>query len=495
MEGIRKWAWVLMLIGAVMIPAAGSAKTIAGHYDLGVFAFQAGDYAGAEQHLRKALTTAPDDAYVHYYLGKTCLKQDRLADAEGFFEAARRLSPEMPGLAYDMGTLYQKKADYNQAAAEFESVPPEDPSHALALYHAGTSYFSLEQYDKALNFFLQSGNLSASIKPSASYYAGICHYQLSQFDQALVRFDEAAETAATESMRTDARRWAADIRARRDMEKPLRLYARAGYLYDNNVGLAPVDSDKFSEKGDQATALFFSGQYTLPVSGPLDIGAGYSHYQTFYRDMGDYDLTGAIPEVFTRYRLSPFTFRLAYAPSYYWVADDSYLMQHQVRPEIRWQFTDSDEAAISYNYSRNHYFTDDRRDGHANEVNLDWFHQVKPISGFLYCGAGYEDNSATHSDEYFTEKTGRVGVNAGLLKAMRLNLSGEYNDKEYDHTDSFYQKTREDSRYGVTALLSWNPFDNWLGVAAEYTYNWNNSNIEDYDYERNTTAVFVTAEF
>jgi hypothetical protein len=337
--------------------------------------------------------------------------------------------------------------------------------------------------------------MSASIKPSASYYAGICHYQLSQFDQALARFDETAETAETEFMRADARRWAADIRARQGREKSLRLYARTGYLYDDNVGLAPLDSDTFAEEGDQAAVFFFSGQYTLPVSGPLDVGAGYSHYQTFYRDLNDYDLTGSIPEVFIRYRLSQFTYGLTYAPSYYWVADDSYLMQHQIRPEVRWQFTDADEAVLSYGYARNHYFTDDRRDGHANEVNMNLFHAVKPMDGFFYLGAGYEDNSATHPDEYFTEMTGRAGVNAGLLKTLRLDLGGECNDKDYDNADSFYKKNREDSRYALTVLLSWNPFVDWLGVAAEYTYSRNNSNIKDYDYERNTTAVFVTADF
>jgi tetratricopeptide (TPR) repeat protein len=495
MEGIRKWVWFLILMGAVMIPAAGLAETATGHYDLGVFAFQAGDYAGTEQHLKKALHENPNDAYVHYYLGKTCLKQDRLREAEGYFQSARRLLPEIPGLAYDMGTLYQKKTDYQRAAAEFEAVSQEDSSYVLALYHAGTSYFFLKQYDKALDFFNRSGNMSVSIKPSASYYAGICHYQMSRFDEALVRLDEAAATVESESMRADARRWAADIRARQSRENPLRLYARAGYLYDDNVGLAPLDSNTFSEKRDQAAVLFFSGKYTLPVNDQLDIGAGYSHYQTFYRDLDGYDLTGAIPEVFAHYRISQFTYRLTYAPSYYWVADDSYLMQHQIRPEIRWQFTDSDEAALSYGYSRNRYFTDDRRDGHANEVNLDLFRAVKPMDGFFYCGAGYEDNSATHPDEYFTEMTGRAGVNAGLLKTLRINFGGEYNDKNYDNRDSYYKKMRDDSRYVLSALLSWNPFDNCLGVAAEYTYSRNNSNIKDFDYKRNTTAVFVTAEF
>ncbi|MDA8404207.1 MAG: tetratricopeptide repeat protein, partial [Desulfobacteraceae bacterium] len=240
MAGERTWAWVLICIWAAGMAAVAEGRTTAGYYDLAVFSFQAGDYAGAEQLLKKALLVTPDDAYVHYYLGKTCLKQKRLDEAEGFFRTARRLSPGIPGLAYDMGVLYQKKADYSRAAAEFEAVPAEEPSHVPALYGAGISYFMLEQYQKALDSLVRSAALSPSIKPDALFYAGICHYRLSEMDQALAMFDEAAATARTESMRTEARRWAADIRARQEREKPLRLYARAGYLYDDNVQLAPL---------------------------------------------------------------------------------------------------------------------------------------------------------------------------------------------------------------------------------------------------------------
>lgn len=495
MKGARKWAWVLLLTGAVMMSSVDTAITQPGYYDLGVFAFQSGDYAAAERHLKQALATTPDDAYVRYYLGKACLKQDRLEEADAYFQSARRLDPEIPGLAYDEGLLRQKQGDHARAAAAFESVPTGDPSHALARYHAGVSYFSMEQYEKALPFFDESAGLSPTIKPSADYYGGICRYQLSRYDEALARFDAAAQSASSESMRADARRWAADIRDRQSREKPYYFYARAGWLHDDNVGLAPMDSDDFSEEADQAATLFLSGQYALPVGANMDVGAGYSHYQTLYRDMDDYDLTGAIPEFFAKYRLSPFTFGLSYTPAYYWVSDESYLMQHQYRPEIRWRVTDTDEAAFSYWYSRNHYFQDDRRDGHANDVSLNWFHHVKAIDGFLYCGAGYEDTSATHPDEYFTKAAGRAGASWGFLKTLRLDVSGEYNDRSYDNVDSFYKKKREDGRFILTTFLSWRPGGGRIGLAAEYSHSRNESNINDYDYRRNTTAVYATAEF
>ena len=495
MEGERKWAWALILVWMVSVAAVAEGNTGAGYYDLAVFSFQAGDYAGAERLLKKALNEKPDDAYIHYYLGKAILKQERLSEAEGFFQEARRLDSGIPGLAYDMGTLYQKKKDYNRAVTEFEAVPEGDPSHVLALYHAGTGYFMLGQYGKALDFLVRSAALSPSIKPNAYFYAGICHYQLSEMDQALSKFDETAATADTESMRADARRWAADIRARQGREKPLRLYARAGYLYDDNVQLAPLDSDTFTGQGDQAAVLFFSGQYALPVRDRLDIGVGYSHYQTSYRDFDDYNLTGGIGEIFTRYHLSSVTLGLAYAPTYYWVDDDSYLMQHQIRPEVRWRLTEADDALLSYGYSRNNYFTDQRRDGHTNEISMTLFHGVKLFDGYLYCGGRYDDNSASHPDEYFTEMTGRAGVNTGVFEKVRVDVGGEYNDKNYDNRDSVYLVTREDSRYGLSVLVSWNPLVDWLGVATEYTYSRNNSNIEDYDYDRSTTAMYITADF
>jgi len=478
-----------------MFSASVEAETGAGYYDLAVFSFQAGDYAEAEQLLKKALHVSPDDAYIHYYMGKTFLKQERFAEAEGSFLSARRLDHGIPGLSYDMGTLYQKKKDYNRAAAEFEAVSAEDPSYVLALYHGGISHFMLEQYPKALDFLVRSADLSVSIKPNAYYYAGLCHYQLSELDQALVRFDEVAATADTESMRVDAKRWAADIRTRIEREKPLRLFARAGYMYDDNVQLAPLDSDTVSGKEDSAAVLFFSGQYALPVKDKLDAGIGYSHYQTYYQDFDDYNMTGSIGDMFTRYHFSKVTVGLAYAPSYYWVDNESYLMQHQIRPEVRWRLTGADDVLLSYGYSRNNYFTDPDRDGHANEVNVMLFHEVNFFDGYLYCGGGYEDNSASSPDEYFNEMTGRIGMNAGVLEAVRVNIGGDYKDKNYDNRDSYYDVTREDSRYAVSALVSWNPFAGWPGMAVEYTYTRNDSNIDEYSYERNTTAVFVTADF
>lgn len=501
MQGYRKtgrivWIWI-MLAGFCGIAHADSGAV---YYDLAVFSFEAGDFQEAEKFLTKALSERPDDAYVHFYLARTHLKQERLTEAEQMFHSAWALDPDIPDLAYDMGMLYQKMEKHDQALASFETVLAEDPAHVTALYHAGTSRFMLGQYQGAIDYLVRASDLSESVRPAAAYYAGICHFRLSEFDQALSKFDYAASAADTITLRQDAENWARITRVQLGRDKPWRLYARAGWLYDDNVQLAPLDSDRFTEESDDAGVLFFSGRYVMTGTDALDFGIGYSHYQTFYRDFDDYNLIGCIPEVFSEYRLDRVTFGLAYIPAYYWVDVESYLMQHQARPEIRYRLTDNDEIGFAYSYARNNYFSDSRRDGHAHEFTLNYLRGLETVNGYLFCTAGYQDNTASHPDEYFTEMFGRAGVYASFFERFGFRVQGEYNDKNYDNRDSFHRVKREDARYGASAMLSWKSPAEWLEVSMEYTHTRNDSNIavlgkDIYDYRRNTVGLFLAADF
>lgn len=486
------WIWIML---AGILCGTANADSSAVYYDLAVFSFEAGDYREAEKFLEKALAERPDDAYVRFYLARTYLRQERFADAEPMFRSARALDPDIPGLAYDMGVLYQKMEKHDQALASFENVLAEDPTHVTSLYHAGTSMFMLGRYPGAINYLSRASDLSESVRPAASYYAGICHFRLSEFDRALPEFDYAASAADTLTLRQDAEQWAKITRMHLGRDKPWSLYAKAGWLYDDNVQLTPLDSDQFTEESDDAGVLFFSGRYAVAGADNLDFGIGYSHYQTFYRDFDDYNLIGGIGEVFSEYRLQQLTFGLAYVPAYYWVDTDSYLMQHQVRPEIRFGLTDIDEIGFVYSYARNNYFEDSRRDGHAHEFNLNYLRGLEAIDGYAFCGAGYQDNTASHRDEYFTEMTGRVGVSASFFEHFGFRVQGDYNDKNYDNQDSFHRIKREDARYGASAALSWRSQAEWLDVSVEYTHTRNDSNIADYDYRRNTVGLFLTADF
>lgn len=491
-------AGIMPVILLVLWGAAHAGGTVAIYYDLAVFSFEAGDYREAEQFLEKALAENPDDAYAQFYLARTYLKQERFAEAEALFQSARAIDPEVPGLAYDMGLLYQKMGKYEQALASFETLLAEDPSHVTALYHAGTSMFMLGRYQGAVSYLVRASELSESVRPAAFYYAGICHFRLAEFTQALSKFEYAALSADTLTLRRDAEEWTRITRIQLKRERPWRLHAKAGWFYDDNVKLSPPDADQYPDlkkESDHAAVLFFSGRHVHAGAANLDVGIGYSHYQTFYQDFNSYNLIGAIPEVFSEYRMDRITLGLTYVPNYYWVDTDSYLMQHRIRPEFRYRLSDADEVGFVYSYARNKFFTDSLRDGHTHEFGLNYLRVLAELDGHAFCGIGYYDNTASQPDEYFTQVTARVGFSSGFWERFRIRVTGDYHDKNYDHRDSMLGVKREDARYGASAVLLWQPLADWFNVSLECTHTCNDSNIDAYDYRRNTFGLFLTADF
>ncbi len=479
----------------MLTAGAVRAESVGGYYDLGVFAFEEGNYREALFLLKTALAQNPKDAYVNYYLGKTYVALNKLSDAEYYFKTAQKMDSAIPGLSYEMAMLAYKFGDYHQALLHFENIISENPSDALAVYHAGVSAFMLKDYEKAQKYLERSADISPAIKPNALYYAGICSYKMADFAKALEQLSYVCGRAQTESLKKDAEMWLHIVSAEKGRQKPYFLYAKAGLQYDDNVTLAAVDADLISDESDIAAVGYMTGRYSFIKQDQLDFGVGYSHYQTLYQDLDEYDLTGALPEVYGVYRVSLVTFGLAYIPSYYWVDSDSYLMQHQITPEIRFQINDNNEVALSYSYSRNNYFTEEGRDGHANEIGMDIYHGFADIKAYLFGGIRYTDNTASARDQYYTEGAATFGVSYDILDTTNLIIYGSYFDKSYDHRDSTYKKKRDDSRYFVSAAWNQGLFYEWLKLSAEYTYTKNDSNISEFEYDRNTIALYVIANF
>ena len=176
-----------------------------------------------------------------------------------------------------------------------------------------------------------------------------------------------------------------------------------GYQYDDNVRLESLDEDIFADEGDYVTVGYFSGKYNLINNPDYKTGLGYSHYQTWHDDLERYDLVGSTFNIYTKYSLHPLTFGLSYIPSYYWLDSESFLMQHQIRPEMTWKVNEKLITRLSYSYYRNNRFQDNDRDGHTNEVFLNAYYRVGEKKKYLFGGIGYEDNSASHADQYYEQ--------------------------------------------------------------------------------------------
>lgn len=484
--------FMCLLILCLFRPAGADEVSI-NYYDIGVFAYEEGDFAGAEKFLKQAVILNPDNGRACFYLGQTYTKLEQTAKAEEYLTTAFEIDPSISGLKYALGLLCFEKNDFGNALAKFDDVITENPADVLAVYYAGICRYKFGQYEHAENLLVKAAQMSPTIEGNGYYYAGICNYYMERLDRASDQFEQVAETARTDDMKESARLWLQAVGQKKETQKPYAIFLKTGFIYDDNVMLAPADQDVISDESDTGMMAYFNGKYDLVKWQKFVAGVGYNHYMTRYRDLDAYDLTGSIGNLYLDWRLNDLiSFGGSYQPTYYWVDAESYLMQHQASASMTGRMDKLNILDFSYRYSRNNYFTDSFRDGHSNTVRIDFSHGFNQLNGYLFCGIGSEFCSASAKDQDFTEIETLLGFSYDFFSKTNITIFGNYFDKSYDEEDTVYQEKRDDSRYFVSASVNQTLWQPWLQMSAEYSFTKNNSSISEFDYERNAVLLSVS---
>lgn len=466
------------------------------HYDLGVFAFDEGNYVSAESHFKEAIQKEPDNAYYHHFLGKTYLETKRLEDAIAAFEVAWKLDPDISSLQHDLATAYYDTANYSKAAELLEDLVKKDSGNVLARYYLGMSYFRQDKYGKALPPLQQAGDENKSIRDNSYYFAGLSHFKVDESDKALDKLQYVESESTSEKLQHSARQWQEIIRAQKARSAPYNLYFKLGIEYDDNVNLGPVNEDLFADEGDMAARFFFSGKYKFVNTINRKLGVGYSHYQIFYQDLSEFDLTAAIPSLFYQERLNrELYFSFNYLPSHYWVDGDHYLHRNQLSPSLLYRWDQIKGLRFTYDFADNDYFIDQGRSGQAHDFKLDFITMLFNKNGDLILGGMYESSDAKNPDHEYDLMRAHFEFAYNLPKEWKIFLRGIFFNKDYDNIDSTYGVTREDDRYSAgLEILSQPVFYKWLKVQAMYHYTKNDSNIDIYTYKKNVVSLSLVTK-
>jgi tetratricopeptide (TPR) repeat protein len=491
----KKSIFILLSAMIIWLPSQG-VRAVNVAYDLGVFALDEGDLNAAEQQFLKAVGQEPDNPYCNQFLGKTYLQMGRYDDALHYFDRAWDLMPSLIGLEYDRGMAQYKAGNYEQATAIFSDLAAKDPANALAVYYTGMSYFKQQQYRTAIKYLNMAADQNSSIRDNSYYFAGLSHQRLGETKKALDKLDYVAEFATSDQLRQSAGQWLEVIRAEGAKGVPYSLYLKLGLQYDDNVRLDPLNEDLFADEGDWAIVGFFAGRYNLVNRADRRLGIGYTHYQSRYTDLSEFDLIGSTLSLYVQQRLSSsLTLIGSYLPSFYWLDSDSYLRRHQLRPELLWQPSEGRAIRLSYSYSMNEYFQDSDKDGTSNALGVELYQKVLGQRGQLLVGLGYEKYDADHPDEDYGWFQGRVGYTGIMSWDLKLHIEGTLVSKEYDHVDSYYHEQRKDHKYSVGASLGRQIFFPWLTIQGEYQYTKNDSNIDYFSYDKNVFTVSAITKF
>jgi len=120
------------------------------HYNLGIALEHVGDDHEAMPHYRLALDSDPEYAEAHFNLGHASLRQGRLAEAERHFREAVRIRPMLAEAHENLGNLALRHGHLQQAAEHFGHLVQLQPDRAESHYKLGTALLQVGRKDEAI---------------------------------------------------------------------------------------------------------------------------------------------------------------------------------------------------------------------------------------------------------------------------------------------------------------------------------------------------------
>jgi Tfp pilus assembly protein PilF len=495
-------AYVFALFLLTYIPAIAQNSGSA-YFDLGLFAFEEGDYPAARRHFENAVEQEPRNPRYHHYLGKTHLKLKNYKAAKEQFNAAREIDPALSGLVYDRAVADFRLEDYAAAENGFQQAAKADPENVSAWYHMGMSRFKQEKYPSAVSPFENAAELNPSILPTCRYYIGICRYKSGDTQEATRHFDYVVDNATRVKLKQYARKWlsAMDAKKEKGRVRLYQLYVKLGVQYDGNVLLEPLDEAQESDESDFVAKLYAAGRYRIGDDPRLTGDIGYAHYQTRHFDLTEYDLIGSIVSTNITYAFSTVSLGFSFVPTFYWLDYSIYLTRLQWIPEVTWRIDEKTRLGASYAYAENDYHEDDEDDGHTNTVSLIIRRRFPSLGASVFGRAAFARNDSVGPDKTYDEWGGKAGVSVQLPLRFSAGLTGGWFRKDYDNEYENTGFSRKDDKYGIAFTLSRPlPFKQTAWI-FEYDYTKNDSNTDtlnypyDREYERNTVSLSVSTNF
>jgi len=212
-----------------------SKKSFAFHYNLGMAAFDKGDYRSAATHFKRSISLNPNIARTHNDLGMCYLflKENEKAIPE--FERALELDPSLAethnnlGIAFfsvgryreaeqqfnatlsysdygtkfiplfNLGNLYQKEGRYEQAITVYNTALEEEQKitlqYRISIHHQlGNALLAMDRYQDAYKHFEQALVLNPRLV-EAAFNAGVAAYEYGDLKAARIMFAKAISIA------------------------------------------------------------------------------------------------------------------------------------------------------------------------------------------------------------------------------------------------------------------------------------------------------------
>ncbi|MBW1917625.1 MAG: tetratricopeptide repeat protein [Deltaproteobacteria bacterium] len=425
-----------------------------------------GKYREAREQLLEADAVDPQNAEVKLLLGITSFALRDYPQARVALTEALNINPQVPrGKLYLGATLYYL-GQYDEARRWLEDAKAETPQEGLVHYYLGLCAYQKNRPEVALSALTTGYGLAPEYAPAFRVY-------------------EMALSAP-----------------RREPERPFDLTLYTGIEYDDNVKVLPDQTvlpfmKTAKHKADWRIPIMARGEYRPIRTDNMVMGLRYTGYYGINMNLDQFNFFDNLAEIYLRY----YRGRLMIEPSYgynltFW-HEERFSQFHNAGLRLSLIETPILTGDLTYLFQdRSFRYTvtpDYKRSGYLHQVGL---YQTLALGakGAWRVGGIWERELADGVN--WSGHTYRVLTELSYMFPYQILawVSFEYGRTNCDNNDTFFGYRRHDNYYEVIFQLR-RPVTDYLDVIAGYIHVSQQSNIPDFEYDRNIYQILMSMSF
>jgi Tfp pilus assembly protein PilF len=492
-----------------------------------VVAINAGDNAKALSLLDRAVQLDPKDADVHYQRGVVRGREGDTTGAIDDLETALQLRPYFPVAALELGVALIDAGRYGEAIpylTQAQNVATLDPQ---ASFYLGLAQLRADQDEAALQSFGRARRLDPSLALATKYYEGVIAYRKTDYEAAEAAFRQVQHDGPTSLMARESAQYIDVIE--RSRRAHYSAFGTVALEYDSNVNLGTnnIVQGSVTGKGDWRVVLNGGGRYVPLRVGGFSLALSYEFFQSLQFRLHDFNLQDNRPAVQLQYDFDDISIGMLGRYDYYLLETDSFAQEVTAFPWVSVRESGIGRTDFYYRMQWRNY----KQPGYQS---LDGFYNYPGVRQFFDIGdnadqqifLGYQlavsapDRSGTVEQEALNEAYMYFAQQAevGVRWALPYELLGEavyrYEHQAYpnasrcfepnnSNADCFFADPtpgsvrRRDDDHRIILSLERRLPEIWehLFVVASYFGTFNDSNKQDFQYDRQIGSLGMSVRF
>ncbi len=462
----------------------------------GLMYYDLGRYDLAVQNLREAAREDPANLEIRRYLAMAESKFQGEPSPVSFYEKAVQKAPSSFRTHLNLAVVLYLHNQWDRAAQSIERAAHLAPDNGEVLFFRGLIRLKQGACKGAVDDLKKARGLEPRLEQGSLYYEAMARLKLRERRSALLLFREVIGKNPMSAYASEAA-----VMVRSAEVKRLSAKLTVGVEYDTNATLegnrntlgVPLDLPDKEQIRFPVSALL---DYRFWDVGEWSFGGRYGLYTSFHEESNDMNVISNTGELYGVWKHGRWSVRPFYYYRSVFLDNDHYSDTHSIGSSVIYYspwMNLAPELFVRWRHREYHFPTTGASD--PDEMNLRGeFNQYMLLQGgrgYLRAGVGLEGNRTDGENIDYRALLALAGFQYQLPWSMVFQFDFEYQDRQYDHIHSIFNKKRRDHRYAFSWQVGkalWGGFE----VRGRVAHIRNDSNVGEFDYDRQVYSLLFS---